>query len=433
MRVVMLGAGAANMLCGSCLRDNRLAATLRASGRDVLLIPLYTPMRSDEPDVTAPRVLYGGINAFLRQKTPRLHRLLPDRLTRLLDSPRLLRRVGRFAARTRPEDVAELTLDVLRGPRGRQAAALRELIESLRVLQPRLVVLPNLMFVGIARTLRSELGAAIACALTGEDLFLDGLPNRAGEEAHALIRESAADVDGFLAVSAYYRGRCIERFALPAERVHHTPLGISVSETDLRSEPPERPFRIGYLARIAPEKGLMKLVDALAVLRRAGRECAVRSAGWCGDENRAHLKEIMARARSAGVADAFSYSGEMDRAEKFRFLRELHVFCLPSVYPEAKGLPVLEALAAGVPVVLPRRGAFPELVEATGGGILYDPDDPHALPAAIMRLMDDAALRIELGRSGQAAVRARFTDQVMAERTWAAFERILEHHTATQR
>lgn len=59
MKVVYLAAGAAGMICGSCLRDNRLAATLRAQGRDVSLWPLYTPIRTDEVDVSCRRVHWG--------------------------------------------------------------------------------------------------------------------------------------------------------------------------------------------------------------------------------------------------------------------------------------------------------------------------------------------------------------------------------------
>ncbi|MBU0616407.1 MAG: glycosyltransferase family 1 protein, partial [Planctomycetes bacterium] len=69
MRVVHLAAGAGGMYCGSCMHDNRLAATLIGQGRDVVLIPLYTPLRTDETDVSERRVYYGGINAYLQQSS----------------------------------------------------------------------------------------------------------------------------------------------------------------------------------------------------------------------------------------------------------------------------------------------------------------------------------------------------------------------------
>lgn len=113
----------------------------------------------------------------------------------------------------------------------------------------------------------------------------------------------------------------------------------------------------------------------------------------------------------------------MSRKEKVDSLRSLNAFSVPTVYHEAKGVYIIEALAAGVPVVQPRRGSFPELIEATGGGLLYDPDGPEALAAAIARLMDDDALRRRLADQGRQAVRTSFTDVAMAEQTWALFER----------
>ncbi len=116
--------------------------------------------------------------------------------------------------------------------------------------------------------------------------------------------------------------------------------------------------------------------------------------------------------------------GELDRSGKFEFLRRLHLLSVPTVYREAKGLFVLEAMACGVPVVQPRHGSFPEIVEATGGGLLYDPADPGALAEGIGRLMDDPDLRKDLGERGRAAVRSSFSDEVMAQEAWALYSRI---------
>jgi spore coat polysaccharide biosynthesis predicted glycosyltransferase SpsG len=67
MRILFVAAGAAGMYCGSCLRDNALAAELKARGHDVLLVPLYTPLLTDEPNVSEERVFFGGISVYLQQ------------------------------------------------------------------------------------------------------------------------------------------------------------------------------------------------------------------------------------------------------------------------------------------------------------------------------------------------------------------------------
>ena len=200
MRVVYLAAGAGGTYCGSCLRDNRLAATLRAQGRDVVLLPMYMPIRTDEPGVSEPNVCYGGINVYLQQKS-RLFGLLPSFVDHVLDSPGLLRRASRWATRADPEMLGEMTISVLRGRHGAQRKELRKLIRKLSTLRPALVSLPNLMFVGIAAPLKEALGVPVLCTLSGEDIFLDKLPAPDRSRAIDLIREGAGNTDGFISLT----------------------------------------------------------------------------------------------------------------------------------------------------------------------------------------------------------------------------------------
>ncbi len=424
MRVVYLTAGAAGMYCGSCMRDNTLVAALRARGRDVLLVPLYTPIRTDEPDVSEPTVLYGGLNVYLQQKSA-LFRHTPGLIDRLLDAPSLLRAAARRAGRASPEVLGAMTVSMLLGERGRQRKELRRLVRHLRETQADLVNLPNALFVGVARAIRDAIGVPVVCTLTGEDVFLDRLPEPWRGEALSLIREKVRDVDGFIAVSRYYGDYCRERFAIPRERLHVVPLGVRLDD-DEPSAPPETPFTIGYLARICPEKGLHVLCEAFEILHRAGRACRLRVAGYVGEADRAYWQSLLRRARDRGWIDALDHVGEVDRPGKAAFLRSLHVLSVPTVYRESKGLYVLEAMARGVPVVQPAHGAFPEVIEATGGGVLVEPGSPAALAEALAAMMDDRATRERLGREGRIAVRRSFTAETMAERAWSAWGRIAE-------
>src|SRR5205823_11752546 len=98
VRIAFVTAGAGGMYCGSCLRDNTLVTALRARGHDALLVPTYTPLRTDEPDVSQRRIFFGGINVYLEQKFW-LFRHTPRWLDRLLGFRWLLRWVSRFARR----------------------------------------------------------------------------------------------------------------------------------------------------------------------------------------------------------------------------------------------------------------------------------------------------------------------------------------------
>ncbi len=425
MRVAYLIAGAGGMYCGSCLRDNRLAATLIARGRDVVLVPLYTPIRTDEADVSQGRIYFGGINVYLQQRFAPF-RALPAWASRLFDSPTLLRWAGRFAGNTSPEQLGPMTISMLEGEQGLYRRELGQLIDGLRAVRPDVVNLPNLMFIGIAGRLKAALGVRVLCTLSGEDVFLDRLPEPFRRRAYDLIRDGAGDVDAFVAPTEYFSSFAARRFSLPADRVHMVGLGISLDGVGETANPPEEPFTLGYFARICPEKGLENLAEAFVRLRRAGRNCRLRAGGYLGSGDRKYLDRVTAKLRHGGVLDSFEYVGEVDRTGKYAFLRTLHLLCVPTEYHESKGLYVLEALACGVPVVQPRHGSFPELVQETGGGLLYDPADGNALVEAISRLMDDPALRRDLAVKGRAAVRESFTDEIMAEKMWQVYERCMD-------
>jgi glycosyltransferase involved in cell wall biosynthesis len=150
--------------------------------------------------------------------------------------------------------------------------------------------------------------------------------------------------------------------------------------------------------------------------------CRLRAAGYLGRSDEGYLDAIRRRMSDAGLE--LDYVGEVDRSAKTAFLRTLHVMSVPTVYRESKGLYVLEAMAQGVPVVQPRHGAFPELLEATGGGLLCEPESPPSLADRIASLMDDPEWQHRLGCHGQETVLQSYTDEVMADRTWSFYERV---------
>lgn len=428
MRVAYLTAGAGGMYCGSCMRDNTLAAALIRQRRDVMLIPVYSPIRTDEEDVSDSKVVFGGINVFLQQKST-LFGHLPKFVHQLLDHPGLLKLAMKRAGSTSAETAAPYTLSILRGEHGLQRREIENLIGYLRDLKPTVVHLPDAFFVGLAGPIRRALKVPIVCTLTGEDILLEKLPVGAREEAFAIVREKSRDIDAFMCVSRYYAQYAVERFGIPADRIHHVPLGISLAgdasptadERKLLSgSASDRPFTIGYLARICHEKGLHLLCEAFRMLIARDRRCRLVIAGFLGDSDRPYFNRVMAEL--AAVRTQVEYLGEVDRAAKFKMLRSIDVFSVPTTYREAKGIYAIEAKSQGVPVVLPAHGSFPELIESTGGGILFEPNDATELADALARLMDDPAKRAALGQAGRQAVRERHTDDVMAAAAWGVFE-----------
>ncbi len=419
LRIVYLTAGAAGMYCGSCLHDNTLAAALIEAGHDVLLVPTYTPLRTDEPDVSIHRMFFGGINVYLQQKSA-IFRHTPWLVDKLLDSPALLNRIAHGGPSVEAEKLGDLTVSMLAGKNGNQRKELDKLIHWFtHDARPEIVHLSNSIFVGMAEPIRA-LGVPVVCTLSGEDSFLEKLPPPHYEKARRLLREQSRHVDAFVAMNQYYADFMADYLSAPRARVHVIPHGLNLAGHGMRRPTSPTGLRtLGYLARVCPEKGLHLLVAACEKLADDPQvpPWRLRVAGYLGDLERPYLEEIRQRVRCWRSPQQFEYVGEVDRAEKIAFLQSLDVFCMPTVYQESKGLSALEALANAVPVVLPAHGAFPELVADTGGGVLHEPLDPSSIAASLKSLLLDDDRARALGQAGQQAIRDRYGAAEMAQKT----------------
>jgi glycosyltransferase involved in cell wall biosynthesis len=420
MKIAFITAGAAGMYCGSCMKDNTLVAALQRLGHDAALIPTYTPIRTDEEDVSHSRVFLGGVNVYLQQKAG-LFRYTPAFLNRLLDLPALLRWVSRFAARTQVEQLGDLTASVLRGREGNQRKEFDRLAGWLTTeFRPDAVLLTNVLISGLVPALRERFAGPVLATLQGDDIFLEALPPADRARCIDLIRRNCESIDGYLVTSRYYADFMAGYLGLPRSRMHVVYPGLNLTghggPREFRDRPP---YTIGYFARICPEKGFHHLVEAFRILAQTpgAPECRLKVSGWLGENHRAYFDEQLRKLRDAGLGAAVEYAESPTHSDKVRFLQSVDVLSVPTVYREPKGLYVLEALANRVPVVLPRHGTFPELIEATGGGLLVEPDDPAAVATGLRQLLDDTALRRRLAEDGQKAVYARFTAETMARET----------------
>lgn len=436
MRIVYLAAGAAGMYCGSCLHDNTLATALRLLGQDVLLVPTYTPLRTDEENVSQRRLFFGGINVYLQQKSA-LFRHTPWCLDRWLDSPALINWLASRSMSTRPEELGDLTVSMLQGEQGNQRKEVAKLVRWLaRDVKPDVIHLSNSMLLGMARSLRHELKVPVLCTLSGEDIFLEQLAEPHYTQARQLLRERAADVAAFVAMNQYFAGFMSDYLSVERERIRVIPHGLYLDGHGTRQRPAgETHATIGYLARVCPEKGLHLLAEAFRLLCEDRRmpPLRLRAAGYLGAADRPYLQAIESRMAQWGLADKFEYVGELDRAAKIRFLQSLDVMSVPTVYHESKGISVLEALANAVPVVLPAHGTFPELIEDTGGGILCEPEDPEALAAGLAQMILDPDLATRCGLAGQRRIYEHYHRDAMARRTLELYEEVCTAGDATGR
>ena len=426
MRIISITAGAGGMYCGSCIRDNTLAKSLRQLGHDVLLVPLYTPPRTDEPSVSEHRVFFGGISVYLEQYSG-LFRGTPWLVDRLWEAPWLLRAVSQRGVQTQPEQLGELTVSVLEGRHGHQRKEFDKLVHwLLSEPRPDVIDISNSMLISLAPALKASLGCAVCCTLQGENVFLDHLDEPYRSRALALIRAHAQSVDRFIAVSDYYAGHMAQYLQIPGAKLDVVPLGINVGGYVAAEREESRPFTIGYLGRIAPEKGIHLLCDAYHRLREQGElaGCRLELAGYLGPEHRAYLDGMVRQIREWGLEGEIHYRGVLELDDKVAFLQRLDVFAVPATYDDPKGLSLVEAMACGVPVVAARRGTYVELLERTGGGVLIASEDVEALMTALLRIRTDEGLRGELGTRAAAAVREHYTAEVMARRAAEVYRRV---------
>jgi glycosyltransferase involved in cell wall biosynthesis len=409
MRIVYITAGAAGMYCGSCLHDNALAKALRLRGHDAMLIPTYTPIQTDQPNASQHRLFYGGLNVYLQQVSP-VFRWIPKWADAFLSRPGLVSWIASRAMGTSAENLGALTISMLKGEQGNQAKEVDRLCQWLKSLNPDVVIFTNLLIAGAIPGIRRVLPRTRQVVmLQGDDIFYDGLIEPYRSQALVELRRLAGQVDLFLLHSCDYQSRMSGLLQQPADRMRVCPL--SVDADDLlqidRSDPSGPLKTVGYLARIAPEKGLHLLVDSFIELVRQSESQAFRLliAGWQGKQHQAYWDSLQTKLEQAGLAQRYEYWCTIDRQQKQQFLSQIDLLTVPTTYADPKGLFALEAMAAGVPYLLPCHGTFPELHQRAQAGQLHQPGSVADLTSKLKQMLDQPESLRRLGQRGRQYVR----------------------------
>lgn len=419
MRIVQITPSSGDSFyCENCLRDAALVKAMRDLGHDVLMVPMYLPLQGAANELANDSpIFFGGINVYLQQKSA-FFRKTPRWLDRLFDRPSILKWMSRNVMMTSAKDLSETTISMLQAEQGRQKKELHRLIDWLRAQDkaPDIVCLSNVLLAGLAASIKAKLGVPVVCLLQDEDGFVDALGPQYSEQAWDMLKRCCRDVDRFIAVSNYYANVMRQRLDLPAGKIHVVHTGILLDEYRPPRSSPEMPT-IGYLSRMCFDKGLDLLVDAFRLLKKNQNlgSLKLRIAGGKTGNDKSFIKRIRQRLASSGLMDEVEFLTDFDHNARVAFLQSLSVLSVPEKRPVAYGLYVLEALASGVPVVQPASGVFPELLEITGGGVLYEPNNAQALAAAMQTLLLDPGRARELGEQGRKKVLERFDVTQSAE------------------
>jgi glycosyltransferase involved in cell wall biosynthesis len=309
------------------------------TGHETLLIPTYTPTRTDEVNVSLNRVFLGGINVYLQQHYE-IFRRTPRFIDQILDFKPLLQLVSHLGISVDPAHLGDLTLSMLRGLQGVLRKEIQRLLDFLAdEARPDIIILPNSLLISLAPAIKARMSVPVCCTLQGEDLFLDGIGEPYRTESIQLIRQHAAHVDAFMALSRFGAQSMAGYLSIEQNRIHVVPLGINFDGFSMRGNRDSEPFTIGYLARITPEKGLRMLCEAYRLLKMRADLPGSRlwAAGYLAPEHKSYLADIRKSLEDWGLADDFHYHGELDRPRKLDFLKKSASFPFRNLMPIQKG------------------------------------------------------------------------------------------------
>ncbi|MHC4152864.1 MAG: glycosyltransferase family 4 protein [Planctomycetota bacterium] len=412
MKIAQFTPGAGdNIYCENCLRDAALMRAFQKLGHEVLMIPLYLPLRVDGAEqLSDTPIFFGGINVYLQQKSA-IFRKTPRWIDKIFDMRKLLEWASGRSGMVDAHVLGTTTISMLQGEDGRQVKELERLVDWLgeEENKPDIVVLSNALLAGMAGRIKEKIGVPVVCMLQDEAQFLDDLTVPYNEQAWEILSERVSGIETFIAVSNYYADVMTERLKLDGDKIHVVYPGIELDRYEPAETKPEIPT-IGFLSQMSPGKGLDILVDAFVLIKRKeGLEnTKLYIAGRRGEEERSFIESIERKLRENGLTEDVQIMLNFGHKEKVEFLQKLSVLSVPERHQSAYGLYLIEALATGVPVVEPATGVFNELLEKTGGGLLYEPNDAFKLAETIEKLLLDKGNSKKLGEQGRMSVIEKF-------------------------
>ena len=419
MKIVYLITGSGgSFYCGNCYRDMiYLRAIRKVPGIIASAIPLYLPPDGTNIETGLDKnVFFGAISMYLREKVHFL-RNMPAFLDKVFDSAPMLKMAARRAGTTRTEGLEDMTLNMIKGENAFPEKELQRLVNYLtRDGKPDIIHLSNALIIGLARQIKKKLDVRIVCSLLNEDDWIDEMAEPYQSRAWKLISKEAIYVDAFLTPSNYYKELFISKTGISGDNFHVIPLGINPADL-INIEKKDNWPSIGYFCRINSQNGFDKLVDAFIELKSGNSLPGLTlhvSGGYTSDD-KPFIAEQIRKIKANGFKSFIRIYPEFHGDSKQEFFSNIDIMCVPVRKHDGYGLYILEANAAGIPVVQPATGAFPEIIEITKGGITYYPDTVVELSATLLKLFMDKDFRFQLGKQGKEKVLTELSLEKMSE------------------
>jgi glycosyltransferase involved in cell wall biosynthesis len=234
-------------------------------------------------------------------------------------------------------------------------------------------------------------------------------------KAWAMIAKEAEHVDSFITPSSYSKELFIRKTGLTGDNVHIVPLGFNLERT-LNEKIGSASTALGYFCRINSHNGFDKLADAFIEIKSKNLVPGLTlhvCGGYTGDD-KPFISEQIKNIREHGFQKSVKIYPEFMGDKKLEFFSNVDVISVPVRKYDGYGLYILEANGAGIPVVQPATGAFPEILEMTGGGLIYSPDNNEELVIVLVKLLNDKNLQKELGEAGRENVKSKLSLEKMS-------------------
>lgn len=426
---VIPGSGG-SFYCGNCLRDSKYVEAMRKSDHRVVKLPMYLPLFADEHDLSREiPVFYGAISIYLKQLFP-IFRKAPAWVDNALNSKPMLKLASRFAGSTRAKGLEEMTVSMLLGEEGQQNEELQRMVDWIvENCNPDVIHLSNALLLGLAHQLSERLNVPVVCSLQDEDVWVDVMKPSARDSVWKLMSNRAEHVTSFISVSDFYAGVMKEKMEIPDQKLYTVHIGVDPEDYVFKPAG-EKKRNIGYVSRMCHENGLDILVDAFILLKKkAGFEDVglVLTGGSTGDD-RKYLSDIRGKIKQHGLQGQVEFHEDFEEAGLRDYFEKVSMVSVPVRNGEAFGIYLLECMASGIPVVQPELGAFPEIVNLTGGGVIYKKNTPEALAESLEKLLNNPSELDRLSRAGKAGVDSHFHINVQAENMVAQYKSAIEAH-----
>ena len=420
----LLPGSGGSFYCGNCTRDKVLIKSLKETGHEILMIPMYLPLNLDQCETDAP-IFYGAVNIYLKQISPLLKRL-PNGLKRFLDSEKVLRFVGKLSGSTSAQGNESMTISMLQGKDGKQSEDLDTLINWLKENEkPDVVHLSNALLSGMAERLKKELNCAVVCTLQDEDEWVDAMREPYGLNTWKLIEKNAGYIDAFIAVSEYYAQLIVSKIKVPAEKMHVIPNCTGLDS--IRQNKHDESFHtIGYMSKISSLFGADLLFDAFVELKKEAQFSGLKLkyTGGYTDDYKKVVRTIKRKSKQYHLENDVEFFDDLTYAGKKQFLDSISLFCVPSRRKEAFGIQILEAFAAGVPSVMPNIGGYPEIITKSKAGLLYEPDDAENLTNTLKQILSDNVLYKELRDNCHKSIQTVFNTTEQANKMLEVYKQL---------